>query len=243
MISPIGLILGSGWCPTSLKLRGVKEKSFSDVFGVKTSVPGHEGKIIKGKIQNKDVIILSGRLHTYEGYSSYEAAKTIRYLYEQGVKKVILTAAVGGLNPKYQVGDVIILNDVLTVFCQSPLSGPQFQDLSQPFSPALIKIAKQSAASTEIKSHQGVYVYVRGPNFESFADKKALRFLGGDVAGMSIVPEVIMARHLGMEILGLSLVTNLAFVKHDHKDVLAAGKQMEEKLYEFLKNILETIRI
>lgn len=241
MKSQLGLILGSGWGKIASILTDRKELSFEKVFDKKTSVPGHEGKVITGRLQGKDIIILSGRFHTYEGYSTYEAARTIRYLHKKGVKKVIVTSASGGLNNDYRVGDLVILKDLITLFAKSPLTGANFQDMSKPFSDALMEKAQKAAKENKIRSQKGIYAYVRGPHFETFSDKKALKILGADVVGMSTVPEVIMANNLGMEVLGLSLVTNLAFVKHNHKEVLAAAKSQEENLYKFFQTLIKAI--
>lgn len=241
MNSAIGFILGSGWGKVIKDVKIDKELLYSKIFGQKTTVPGHSDKAIFGTISEKKVIILSGRFHTYEGYSSYETTKTVRYLHDQGVRKIIITSAVGGLNPKYKVGDLVILNDIITLFCQSPLTGAQFQNLSEPFSQDLSKSAEQAAAQINLPLQKGVYAYMKGPHYETFADKMALRFLGADVVGMSTVPEVIMANHLDMEVLGLSLVTNLAFVKHSHKEVLAAVKNQEEKLRKFFLELIKML--
>lgn len=241
MNSPIGFILGSGWGKIIENIKNKKEKGFETVFDQKTSVEGHAGKVISGLLFGKNLIVLSGRFHTYEGYSSFQVTKTARYLHEQGVKKIIITSASGGLNPKYQVGDLVILNDMISLFCQSPLTGSQFQNLSQPFSQKLIEAAEESALETDISLQKGVYVYMKGPHYETFADKMALRFLGADVVGMSTVPEVIMANHLGMEVLGLSMVTNLAFVKHSHKEVLKVAKNQQEKLARFINLLIKNI--
>lgn len=241
MNSKIGLILGSGWGGIFEKVKNKKEKSFESVFGKKTTVEGHAGKIISGSLFEKNIIVLSGRFHTYEGYTSGEAVKTVRYLHEQGVKKIIITSASGALNPKYQVGDLVLLNDIISLFCQSPLSGSQFPDLSQPFDNRLSILAQKAAVETEISLQKGVYVYMRGPHFETYADKMALRFLGADVVGMSTVPEVIMANHLGMETLGLSMVTNLAFVKHDHRKVLQAVIDQKAQLKKFFLELIKNI--
>jgi purine-nucleoside phosphorylase len=238
MKSPVGLILGSGWGKIVSTLADKKEVTFERVFKQKTTVPGHQGKVVTGKIHNNKVIILS---HTYEGHTPTDAAKTVRFLHKEGVKKVIITSASGGLNPKYRVGDLVILKDLITLFSQSPLQGPNFQDLSRPFSEALQGLAVDSAKKNKIRFQKGVYAYVRGPHFETFSDKKALRILGADVVGMSTVPEVILANNLGMEVLGLSLVTNLAFVKHNHKEVLAAAQSQEEKLYKFINTLISSI--
>jgi len=239
MNSPIGFILGSGWGKIITSVENKKVLSFEKIFGNKTTVPGHSGEVIIGTLNGRDVIILSGRFHTYEGYSTYDVAKTVRYLNDRGAKKIIITAACGGLNPKYKVGDLVILKDIITMFCKSPLTGPKFQDLSQPFSKELIKAAEITAKANKLRIQKGVYAYTRGPHFETFSDKKMLYKLGADVVGMSTVPEVIMANHLGMEVLGLSLVTNLAFVKHDHKEVLANAKKQEEKLGNFFYKLIK----
>lgn len=241
MNSSIGLILGSGWSNLIENVKNKKEKSFKTIFAQKTTVEGHSGNVITGTLFAKKLIILSGRFHTYEGYSSSQVIKTIQFLHDQGVKRVIITSASGSLNPKYQVGDLVILNDVITLFCQSPLTGAQFQNLSQPFSQKFIESAEKAAVEAEISFQKGVYIYMKGPHYETYSDKMALRFLGADVVGMSTVPEVIMANYLGMDILGLSLVTNLAFVKHDHKEVLKAVKNQEPKLQNFFLKLIKSL--
>lgn len=238
---PLGIILGSGWGKILENLHGKKEKSFKQVFGTSTSVPGHENKVIEATLNSKKVIFLSGRLHIYEGLTANESAETVRYLYKQGVRKIIITSAVGALNPLYHVGDLVVLSDLLTIFSPSPLSGATFQDMSAPFSNQLIKAAEKTCVETGLTAQKGVHAFMRGPHYETFADKKALRILGADVVGMSMAPEVIMAKNLGMEILGLALVTNLAFVKHSHKEVLAAAENQEKKLKAFLIRLIEKI--
>ena len=241
MSDRLGLILGTGWNGVLIELRNSSSQSFYEIFKKQAGVPGHEGKVTKGTLYGKKCIVLSGRFHTYEGYPSSEVVETIEYFHKQGIKKVIITSACGGLNPKYQVGNVVILSDLLTLFAQSPLVGAKFQDMSRPFSPELIANAEKAAAETSTPYQKGVYAYFRGPHFESFTDKMALRFLGADVVGMSTVPEVIMANYLRMEVLGLSLVTNLAFVKHSHEEVLAAAKASEKKLKVFVEKLIKNI--
>lgn len=241
MNPPVGLILGSGWGGITGELTDKKETSFEKIFKRTTTVPGHSGKIITGKLFQKNLLILSGRFHTYEGYSAAEVSETVKYLHKTGVKKIIITSASGALNPNYRVGDLVILHDLITLFCQSPLVGSKFQNLSQPFSPELSRLAVKSAIKIKIRYQRGIYAYMRGPHFETFADKKALRVLGADVVGMSTVPEAIMANYLNLQVLGLSLVTNLAFVKHDHKQVLAAVKKREQNLKDFFVNLVKMI--
>lgn len=232
------LILGSGWNKIIDKARIEYEFDFDTVFGVRAGVSGHLGKIIIGSLDNKRALFMAGRFHTYEGYSSFEVTLPIRVFAKLGINNLVLTAACGGLNEKYKVGDLVILNDILTVFLQSPLSSGQFQDLSNPFDKDLQKIALSVCQKEKINYQQGVYAYFKGPHYESFSDKKAIRMLGADVVGMSICPEVIMANYLGLKVLGLSCVTNLAFVKHSHKEVVSAAEKVSGKMVKLLVGVI-----
>lgn len=234
------VVLGSGW---SRMLEGAKKEieiPYFKLFGVGASVPGHEGKLIIANVKGKRIACMSGRFHTYEGYSAYEATTPIRVLAKAGVKKLVLTAACGALNEKFKVGDFVILSDVITLFLalDNPLKGPNFVDVSEVFDPTLRKKAIQVCTENDIPFHEGTYVYYHGPNYETPADKMALRFLGADVVGMSTVPETIVGRSLRLQILGLSFVTNLAFVKHDHKEVIAEANKASKKMAELLKGII-----
>lgn len=146
----------------------------------------------------------------------------IRLFAQAGIKTLITTAACGALNEKYSVGDFVVLSDMITLFIalDNPLKGPQFLDLSEVFDKEMRKKTVKICVENDIPFHEGVYIYYHGPNFETPADKMALRFLGADVVGMSTVPETLVARSLGVNVLGIAFVTNLAFVKHDHKEVL-----------------------
>lgn len=235
------LILGSGWDKVLSKVKIIKSTDYSRIFSVRSTVPGHQGKLIEGILAGKPIIILSGRFHIYEGHSPQKAVEPIEYLKKIGVKTLITTAAVGGLNPKYEVGDMVILNDLLTLFAPTPLVGPKFQDLSQIYDRLLIQTAQSAMTELKLPFHHGVYVYHHGPQFESPADKMALRHLGADVVGMSTVPETIMAKYLGMKVLGLALVTNLAFTPHSHQEVLEqslkAGSKMSQLLFKIIQKI------
>lgn len=230
-------ILGSGW---KRVLDGAKietEISFKEWLGVEASVPGHEGKLVIAEIKGTRVAVMSGRLHMYEGYTARQATLPIRVLAQAGAKRVIVTAACGGINEKYQVGDFVVLNDLLTLFLalDNPLVGPEFQDMSEVFDPDMRAKMRKVMVAQEVPTKEGVYCYYHGPNFETPADKMALKFLGADVVGMSTVPETIMARRLGMKVMGISFVTNLAFVKHDHKDVLAAAEAASAQMVKVLE--------
>jgi len=231
-------ILGSGWNSIMKEVKSEIEISYKELFGIEARVPGHEGKLVIGTIDEKQAAFMVGRVHTYEGYTSEEVTRPIQVFAQLGLKEVVVTAAAGALNEKYHVGDFIVLSDIITMFCPSPLTGPQFIDLSEAFDPELRLRALRSAHASKIPVHEGVYCYTRGPHFESPADKMMLRQLGADVVGMSTVPETIMARSLGIKVLGLSYVTNLAFVKHDHHDVLAAAHKGSAQMVEVLRSII-----
>lgn len=237
----IGLILGSGWDRVLDKVKIIKATDYNEIFSVKSTVPGHQGKLIEGVLAGKPVIILSGRFHIYEGHSAQKAVEPIEYLKKLGVTTLITTSAAGALNPKYQVGDFVILNDLLTLFSPTPLVGAKFQDMSQVYDRALQQIAESAMSELRLGFHKGVYVYYHGPQYETPADKMALRHLGADIVGMSTVPETTMAKFLGMKVLGLALVTNLAFVKHDHREVLAQSQKAGAKMSSLLEKIVSLL--
>ena len=234
------VMLGTGW---NAVLDGVKPQkviSYKELFGVDASVPGHEGKLVIATVKNKRVAFMQGRLHMYEGYTAEEVTLPIRVFAEAGMKRLLVTSAVGALNPKYTVGDFVIVQDLLTLFLalDNPVKGPVFTDMSEVFDEKWRQQAVEACVKLKLPFQQGVHAFYHGPNFETPADKMALRNLGADICGMSMTPEVIMAKALGIKVLGLSLVTNLAFVKHAHKDVLAAANRSSKKMAALIKNVL-----
>lgn len=233
------VILGSGWNRALERTEVEAKYSYLELFGNAASVPGHTGELIIGKIGKKRVAFMSGRYHLYEGYSGIEATEPIAQLANCGVKKLIVTSASGALNPDYEVGDFVVLSDLLTLLLKSnPLVGPKFVDMSQVFSPRLRQLALNSLNELKLSYKEGVYAYVSGPHYETPTDKRALLVLGADCVGMSTVPEVLRARELGIEILGLSFITNLAFVKHNHKDVIAAAERSAEAMADLIQKIV-----
>lgn len=234
------MILGSGWNKVVDELKIETEISYEDLFGVTATVPGHAGKLVIAQHGKKRLAIMVGRFHMYEGYTARQATLPIRVFAEAGVKRVVLTAACGALNEKYKVGDFVILSDMLTLFLSldNPLIGPQFLDVSEAFDPAWRQTAKKVAIKHDIPFHEGTYCYYHGPNYETPADKMALRFLGGDVVGMSTVPETLMARWQKMDVLGLAFVTNLAFVKHDHHEVVAQAEKASAQMVQLLLDVV-----
>ena len=235
------LVLGSGWNKVLEKVKPELEIGYEELFGVRATVPGHEGKLIIATIGNKKVACMSGRFHMYEGYTAEEATTPIRVFAEAGMKQLVLTAACGALHEKYKVGDFVLLSDVMTLFLvlDNPLIGPKFMDVSEVFDPELRTKARQIFIEKDISFHEGTYCYYHGPNYETPADKMALRFLGADVCGMSTVPEVLVARWQGVKVLGCAFVTNLAFVKHDHKEVVAQAEKASDQMSTFLLELIK----
>ena len=234
------VILGSGWNRVLDNAKIETQIGYDQLFGAKTSVPGHLGRLIIAKIKNKRIAFMAGRFHMYEGYNGYEVTKPIRVFAQAGLKNLILTAASGALNENYRVGDFVILSDLISLFLtlDNPLVGPQFIDVSQVFDKDLRKKAIEIANKLKLPIQEGIYVYNHGPSFETPADKRTLKILGADVVGMSVVPETLVARSLNIKVLGLAFVTNLAFVKHDHLEVLAEAEKSGEKMQKFLTNLL-----
>jgi len=232
-------VLGSGWNKFLAGKTVETELSYADMFGRSTSVPGHDGKLVVVRMGKKRIACMVGRFHLYEGYTGEEVTLPIRAFASLGVKSLVLTAACGALNPSYRVGDFVILSDMTTLFLRNnPLVGPQFIDVSRVFDSDMTRQAKQTATEHNIPHHEGIYVYYPGPNYETPADKRALRTLGADVCGMSIVPEVLAGRLLGLRILGLAFVTNLAFVKHDHTEVVAQANAASGRMTTLLSGIV-----
>jgi purine-nucleoside phosphorylase len=236
------MILGSGWSKVIDQLDIETEIDFETLFGVKATVPGHAGKLVVARHKKERVAIMAGRFHTYEGFTARQATLPIRVFAEAGVTDLILTAACGGLNEKYKVGDFVILSDMLTLFLalDNPLLGPQFLDVSEVFDPTWRAQARSLAVELKIPFHEGIYCYYHGPNYETPADKMALRLLGADVVGMSTVPEALVARWHKMRVMGLAFVTNLAFVKHDHKEVVAQAEKASQQMSDMLLGLLES---
>lgn len=214
----VGIILGSG-LGGLVKAIDVKHSfDYSEVpnFPVST-VEGHDGKLIFGLLGGKNVVAMQGRFHYYEGYPMQEVTFPVRVMKLLGVKTVFLSNAAGGLNPAFEVGDLMIIRDHINFFPESPLRGKnidelgtRFPEMSQTYNPELIARAKKIARDNKIKFQSGVYIGSPGPTLETPAEYNMFRLLGADATGMSTVPEVIVARHAGMECFGISVITNLA---------------------------------
>lgn len=244
------IVLGSGLGSLLNYVEVTLEIPYSGIphFAVST-VAGHSGKLIFGKLENKNVVVMSGRFHYYEGYGSDEVVFPVRVMKALGIKALLLSNAAGGVNRGFQVGDLMVIKDHISQFMPNPLIGknepelgPRFPDMSQPYNKKLIDTALKVAASNKIELKKGVYVGVTGPTFETRAEYDMIRILGGDAVGMSTVPEAIIAAHMGLPCFGISVISDLSLGEEDipitHEEVLAAATNAGPKLSVIFKGIV-----
>lgn len=250
VVPEIGLILGSGLGVLADLIEGGISISYHDIphFPVST-VEGHEGELLIGQIAGRSVVMMKGRFHMYEGYGPETTAFPVRVMKELGIQSLLVTNAAGGVNTSFVPGDLMLITDHLNLTGRNPLIGPndaalgvRFPDMSTAYSPRLIKVAQEAAASLNFEFKQGVYAGVLGPCYETPAEIRMLRTLGADAVGMSTVSETIVARHAGLEVLGISCITNMAAgildQPLDHTEVMETADQVRE---HFLKLVLALI--
>ncbi|MEO6328766.1 MAG: purine-nucleoside phosphorylase [Ginsengibacter sp.] len=246
----IGIILGSGLGKFIDEINIEAEILYKDIphFPVST-VEGHSGKLVFGELSGKKVVAMAGRFHFYEGYSVPEIIFPIRVMKYLGVQTLLLSNAAGGVNPNYEVGDLMIIKDHISQFTINPLIGkneiefgPRFPDMSEPYKKSFIQQAKEIATAKGIDIKEGVYLCVTGPTFETRAEYKMIHILGGDVVGMSTVQEVIVAVHMGMECFAMSIITDVGIREHEnkitHEVVLQAAKEAEPKMAYVFKELV-----
>jgi purine-nucleoside phosphorylase len=245
-----GIVLGSGLGNFRVEMEIEKEIPYKEIphFPVST-VEGHSGTLVFGKLSGVRVVCMVGRFHYYEGYSPAEVAYPIRVMKWLGINKLMLSNAAGGMNPQFKVGDLMIIKDHVSFFTHNPLIGPndselgpRFPDMTEPYSLDLIKKAKEIAGRLGHKVHEGVYCGVTGPTFETRSEYKLLHILGGDAVGMSTVQEVIVARHMGLPVFAMSVITDLGIREEDniitHQEVLEAAAAAEPKMTAIFKALI-----
>jgi purine-nucleoside phosphorylase len=238
----IGIILGSGLGGMTDLLVIETEIPYTDIPGFPAStVQGHSGKLLFGKLGNKHVMLMAGRFHYYEGYSMEEITFPVRVMKALGVETLMVSNAAGGLNSRFKIGDIMIIKDHINLFPEHPLRGAnderlgtRFPDMSEPYDQKLINTAKYIAKEQGLHLHLGVYIGLQGPTFETPAEYQWLHTIGGDTVGMSTVPEVIVARHAGMRVFAASIVTDIGLGKAPvpitHEEVLEAAAAAAPKL-------------
>jgi purine-nucleoside phosphorylase len=252
----VGLILGSGLNDLAASVENAVAISYNDLphWPVST-VEGHVGRLVVGKLEGQPVFVMQGRIHFYEGYSMAEITLPVRVMVRLGLEMLIVTNAAGGVNPDFVPGDVMLITDNLNLMGMSGLNplmgpnidelGPRFPDMSQAYDRELWEVARQVAAEHEITLREGIYCGLSGPSFESPADLRFLRLAGTDAVGMSTVPEVIVARHGGMRALGFSGISNKANLDGStittHQEVIEAGKIITPKMEKIIRGVLKSI--
>lgn len=245
----IGIVLGSGLGSFINEINIEKEIDYADIphFPVST-VKGHSGKLIFGTLSGKKVAAMSGRFHYYEGYPTADVILPIRVFKYLGITTLLLSNAAGATNAGFAVGDIMIINDHISLFTPNPLIGknddelgPRFPDMSEPYSKALINKAKQVALKNNIEVKEGVYVAVTGPTFETKAEYRMIHILGADAVGMSTVQEAITAVHMGLQVFAVSVITDLGIGEQNiitHEEVLQAAREAEPKLACIFKELI-----
>ena len=246
----IALILGTGLGPLAGQIENPVSLDYREIpnFLVSTA-PDHAGKLIFGTLEGKKIVCMSGRFHSYEGYDFEQLSIPVRLFKLLGVKQVIVTNAAGGVNEGYRPGDIMIISDHIKLNGASPMRGrnvpefgDRFFDVSKMYTPRLRELALKLAKDSDLRVHEGVYFFMPGPQFETPAEIRAIRILGGDAVGMSTVTEALTAAHCGLELLGFSVITNMAAGMLDQplttEEVSETGRMVEEQFSAYLRSIL-----
>lgn len=245
----IGIVLGSGLGAVAENIESVYSVPYDSIQGMPVStVKGHSGRFVFGYINRVPVVIMQGRVHYYEGYTPQDAVMPIRLMIRMGVKALILTNAAGGINPEYNVGDIMLFKDHISLV-PNPLIGKnddsygeRFPDMSEAYSEPLRDIAKMAAQKLDLPLREGVYIQFSGPSFETPAEIRMAGIMGADAVGMSTAIETIAAVHMGIKVLGLSYISNkaagLAGKKISHTDVQLASRAVCGKLSSLISEIV-----
>ena len=243
------IILGTGLGKLAEEITDKYEISYQEIphFPVST-VEGHCGKLIFGKLGNKDIMAMQGRFHFYEGYSMKEVTFPIRVMRELGIQTLFVSNAAGGMNPGFEIGDLMIITDHINFFPEHPLRGknipygPRFPDMSEAYNKELIRTADKIAKEKGIKVQHGIYIGTQGPTFETPADYKMFHILGADAVGMSTVPEVIVANHCGIKVFGVSVITDLGvegkIVEVSHEEVQKAADEAQPRMTTIMRELI-----
>jgi len=252
----VGMILGSGLSPLAEGVENSVALDYRELphFPAST-VSGHAGRLVLGYLEEQPVAVMQGRTHYYEGYSMAEITFPVRVMQVLGVEMLIITNAAGGLQPAFRAGDLMLISDHINLIGMAGLNplrgpnldefGPRFPDMSQVYDAELRSQARQVAAEEDVPLHEGVYICLAGPSYETMADLRFLRTIGADAVGMSTVPEATVARHGGTRVLGLSGISNVLpvagepVVETDHEEVLAAGQKLTPRLEAIIRGVLK----
>lgn len=246
------IILGTGLGSLVHDITDKYEIDYKDIpnFPIST-VEGHSGKLIFGKLGSKEIMAMQGRFHYYEGYFMKEVTFPIRVMYELGIKTLFVSNAAGGMNPDFNIGDLMIITDHINFFPEHPLRGknisygPRFPDMSEAYNKALIHKADEIAKEKGIKVQHGIYLGTQGPTFETPAEYKMFHILGADAVGMSTVPEVIVANHCGIKVFGVSVITDLGvegrIVEVSHEEVRKAADEAQPRMTTIMRELINRL--
>jgi len=249
----IGVVLGSGLGNFSSEIEVEAEIPYASIphFPVST-VKGHKGKLIFGKMEGRRIVAMAGRFHYYEGYSTAEVVFPIRVMKFLGISLLMISNAAGGVNPSYRVGDLMIIRDHISFATPNPLIGPnvddlgpRFPDMSEPYRKDIIRMAREVAREKDIPVHEGVYFAVTGPTFETRAEYLMIHHMGGDAVGMSTVQECIIANHMGLPVFAMSVITDMGIREEEntitHEEVLEAAAKAEPKLTAIFRGVISRV--
>jgi purine-nucleoside phosphorylase len=253
IVPEAAIILGTGLGGIASDVEEAVQVPYAEVPGLpKSSLEGHAGRFVLGRLSGRNVIVMDGRFHLYEGFTLDEVTLPVRVARAMGARVLIVSNAAGGMNPMHEVGDIVIVEDHIGLFGPNVLVGenddelgPRFPDMCEPYDRSLIAKAEALALDMGIRAHRGVYVWVTGPTLETRAEYRMLRLLGADVVGMSTVPEVIVAVHGGMRVVGFSVITDRclpdALRPARIEEIIATANAAGQKLALLIRRLLETV--
>ena len=249
----VGVTLGTGLGGLVEKVTIECEIPYDEIphFPVST-VESHQGRLLLGTLEGKTVIVMQGRFHYYEGYTMKQVTFPVRVMKLLGIKQLFVSNAAGGLNPNFEISDLMIINDHINLLPENPLTGPnydqlgpRFPDMSEPYDRSLVKKGIEIGDELETNVHQGVYAVATGPNLETPAEYKYLQTIGADAIGMSTVPEVIVARHMDIPVFATSVITDLcypgAIEKVSVEKIIAAANRAEPSLTKLFSELIKTL--
>lgn len=246
------IVLGTGLGQLASEITDTYDFPYKDIpnFPVST-VEGHDGRLIFGKLGGKDILAMKGRFHYYEGYSMKEVTFPIRVMKELGIETLFVSNAAGGANKDFRIGDLMIIKDHINFFPEHPLrgknipQGPRFPDMHEAYDKQLIAMADAIAEEKGIRVVHGTYFGVQGPSYETPAEYRAYHMLGGDSVGMSTVPEVIVARHCGIRVFGISIITNMGIsdtpVEATHEEVQEAANNAQPRMTTIMREMIKRL--
>ena len=246
------IVLGTGLGRLSEEIEVVDAFPYNEIpnFPVST-VEGHSGRLIFGRLGSKDVMALQGRFHYYEGYDMKQVTFPVRVMHELGIRNLFVSNAAGGMNPGFEIGDLMLITDHINFMPEHPLhgpnfpTGPRFPDMHEAYDHAFLDMARQIAREKGIRTVEGVYLATQGPTYETPAEYKMYRIFGADTVGMSTVPEVIVARHCGIRVFGISIITDLGvegkIVEVSHEEVQRAADAVQPLMADIFREMVHRI--